>query len=195
MDYEEYTSQQYMTVFWKFNRKNNNYLDTIYVNHINEINCIDINDLENIDKYAEYLKIITDYETFISKINGLRECLNKLFENSTIKKIESYEIDFNSKINNIYIELCKKTEIKLPNENFIKFMYKNTPEGRVIQQNNTAIKLLNDIKNAEDFIIKIKSKIRTNLTTPKVLDIDTNNENYDTDDNESENKSTCSLSD
>lgn len=212
MEYEDYSAQQLTTVFWDFNRKNNNYLDNIYEKYINNINSIDISDMDDKEKTNEYLKIINDYELFIAKINGLRECLDKLFEGSNIKKIDNYDTEFIKKIQYIHIELCKKTEINLSIDKFTEFMYKNTPEGRIIEQNRTASTLLNDIKNVEDFIFKIKSKIKSIIaqskdTTTDIIDNDaendinsddktSDNEEYDnTSDNEPDNKSSGSLSD
>ena len=205
MEYEDYSAQQLTTVFWDFNRKNNNYLDNIYEKYINNINSIDISDMDDKEKTNGYLKIINDYELFIAKINGLRECLDKLFEGSNIKKIDNYDTEFNKKIQYIHIELCKKTEINLSIDKFTEFMYKNTPEGRIIQQNRTALKLLNDIKNLEDFIFKIKSKIKSIIvqskdTTTEITDDDNDSENNinsddNTSDNEEDNKSSGSLSD
>jgi len=196
---EDYSTQQLITVFWDFNRKNNNYLDTLYETHINQINNIDINEIDDKEKTGKYLKIINEYETFIMKIRGLRDCLDKLFEGSTIKKIDNYDVDFIKKINSIYVELCTKTEINLSPEKFVNLMYENTPEGRIIQQNKTAISALNNIKNAEDFILKIKTKIKTYTAPVKIVPMDyvekeINSDDYSSDDND-DNKSTGSLSD
>jgi hypothetical protein len=206
MNYEEYSVQQYITVFWKFNEKKNNFIDGLK-NNIAKINLIDINDIENIEKNEEYFKIIYDYELFISKIKSLRECLDELLQNSVFNKFEKYNDDFHMKIAYILNELEKKSEVKFSVDKFKNFMYNNTAEGRVIVQNLKAIELLKEIKMTEDYIKNIRAKIIKLKTTKQINYLSATKESDDENNSESsddfielnqnidDNDSTGSLSD
>jgi hypothetical protein len=210
MDYDEYTVQQRITVFWEFNAKKNNFIDKLK-KLVNDVNRIDINDIDDKEKCDQCLKTIHDYELFVSKIKGLRECFNELLTQSIFYKFEKYNDDFSIKIANIFDELKKKSEINLSIDKFKKFMYENTAEGRVVMQNMNALDILKEIKITEEYIKNIrvkliKPKITSNKNTDRQSKIEEDSEDSEDSEftelnennilNDSEdNKSTGSLSD
>ncbi len=143
------------------------------------------------------MKIIYDYEFFISKIKGLRLCLDELLTQTVFNKFEKYNDDFIIKIRSIFDEVDKKADIELSPHKFKEFMYNNTPEGRVIIQNTGAIEFLKDVKIAELCIkniktqfIKSKSILQKNIT-PNLEDYEDEEYLVEVED---DNESTGSLS-
>lgn len=166
MEYEDHSVQQYITVFWDFNKKKNNFTDEMK-SHIQKILSININDIDDNQKCEVCMRIINDYDLFISKIKGLRLCLDDLLQQSVINKFEKYDDDFIMKISNIYNEIEKKAEIRLTPSKFKDFMYNNTPEGRVIMQNKNAIEFLKDVKIAESCVKNIRTRFIKSKAVPQ----------------------------
>lgn len=202
MEYEDYSVQQYITVFWDFNKKKNNFIDEMK-SHIQKILSININDVDDNQKCEVCMRIIHDYELFVSKIKGLRSCLDELLQQNVFNKLEKYNDDFIIRCARIFDELEKKTEIKLTASKFKDFMYNNTPEGRVIMQNMNAIEFLKDVKIAETCVKNIKTRFiklksvsqkDTTLNVDYVSDVDSE-ENYPELVEINDNESTGSLSD
>ena len=125
MDNQEYTIQQYITVFWPNNLKRNNYLTRLY-------ELIELKDIENINKQ-------------INKINGLRECITKLLEQNNINTFKKYKEDFIKKCKMIYDNLTE--EVELEYEDFLEFMLNDTFEGRVIRYNDMALEKIDKFKD------------------------------------------------
>ena len=138
------TIQEYITVFWHHNRNNNKYIDKM-LNLIDSINNEDI-----IDKK----ELINEYHNCILNVKGLQKCIDKLSVEQVKTIFDKYDEDFLNKIKKIYEFLILKQKINL--NNFINFMYKNTAEGRIIKQNNSALK---DIQT----IVEVSKYITSNL--------------------------------
>jgi hypothetical protein len=185
MEYElDANPQDTITVFWPANFTKNSFikeLDAI----VKEINNININKINENTK--ECLDIISRYNTIISKIKGLSDCLHFLLKQNTFNKFEKYNDDFKMKASKIHQHIISTLNINISFDKFLNFMYKNTCEGRIILQNNYAINKIQHIKNAEDYIINIKNIIykpvqnNTSNSTKYVED-----DEYDSDEDKSD---------
>jgi hypothetical protein len=137
-----YSIQQYITVFWEFNKNDNEFTDELF-GLIDDIN----NDLSN-DKKEQ----INKYIDYISSIKGLRGCIDKLSTEYSKNIFDKYNNDFINKVTKIYEFIIKTTEQELDLNNFINFMYENSAEGRITKQNNDAFKYIQKIIDVELYI-------------------------------------------
>ncbi len=166
MEYDnEYDLQTYLTVFWKYNQVNNNFIPKL-LGYAQIINNIDLNKVtyENKTYNEELLKHINNFHTLINKVKGLRNALDCVLSPNNINKINQYELDFLNKVNKLN-QVIVESIPSLNNDeylnSFIKFMYNNTPEGRITYQNKKALEIINQINNAMLLDKKIKTIIYT----------------------------------
>jgi hypothetical protein len=166
MEYDnEYDLQTYLTVFWKYNQVNNNFIPKL-LGYAQIINDIDLNQVtyENKTYNEELLKHINNFHTLINKVKGLRNALDCVLSPNNINKINQYELDFLNKVNKLN-QVIVESIPSLNNDeylnSFIKFMYNNTPEGRITYQNKKALEIINQINNAMLLDKKIKTIIYT----------------------------------
>jgi hypothetical protein len=160
MEYEEYSLQQYITVFWDFNKSKNSFISNL-LNYSNKINSFDINKVDDSDYSNNCFAIINDYRMYINKIKGLSDCLELLLKQPVFNKFEKYDEDYLLKISQIYNHLDERFNKKknISVEKFKIFMYNNTAEGRIILQNNSALEILKQLKVTEDYIKTFNKKI------------------------------------
>lgn len=166
MDYleSEHTIDEYITIFWKCNRQNNNYLDRV-IDLCNNINNLDLSLIENKEDslydttLKKYRLILDDFNKYINSITNLRESLNNLLKEGNINKLKKYENNYNIKVNKIYDFIKLNKNYNVDNGQFIKFMHNNTPEGRIIKQNNGALLLLDIIGKTITIDKLIKQKV------------------------------------
>lgn len=166
---KEYTAQEYITVFWPINGKKNNFMPTLikYINAINSINTLDYK-----NNFDEYNILINSYEEYILSIKHLASCLDILFKQNINDLFNKYEIDFMNKINITYKYLNEITQSNISFDKFCKFMYVSTCEGRIIRQNMIALRLLQQIKNANELVLSLKKKdIKENEILVEAIEI------------------------
>lgn len=136
-----FSIQEYITVFWHYNRNNNKYINKM-LNLIDSINNEDISDKKG---------LINEYHNCISNVKGLQKCIDKFSTEQTKTIFDKYNDDFLNKIKKIYeFLIISNQSINL--NNFINFMYENTPEGRIIKQNNIALKDIQKIVEVSKYI-------------------------------------------
>ena len=153
----EYNLDQYITVFWKCNRINNNYIDKL-IDLCTQIINIDLTGLD-LDVITDDIKLLLDnFNKFLSSIDNLRESLINLLSTHSINKFKKYENEYNTKINKLYDFIKLNPNYDITKEQFIKFMHNNTPEGRIIKQNSGALSLLELIDKAIKIDRLIKNK-------------------------------------
>jgi len=170
----EYSINQYITILWKLNRRNNNYLtgiidkcdEIISYNNINKIipeeqfftsklyqsdlsmksQIIDV-ELSNINEIMllEMTLLFDKFLKSIKEIKFLQEILNILMRSVSITKLNKYEQDFNEKVNKLYENIHKNKNYSISKDDLQIFMYNNTAEGRLIKQNMGALKILHKL--------------------------------------------------
>jgi len=168
---------KYLTVFWNYNRKNNEYISKlIELAHNINIICNKV----HIAKSNNFIEMTTKYDEIINNIEGLDKCLHTLLNNQTYVKYKQYEYIFIENCNEIYIELCKNIKFKIDKNSFINFMLNNTCEGRVILQNKYAINDLDILfmmyNNRIKYITNNNIDNNTNNNTDNDIDIDINDQ-------------------